>query len=162
MTGTPHLQERQLDPAVALSALDGETPREPHRQFALKHEDCFIVADAHGDIRGVGDGFFRDDTRLLSLFRLYIDGQVPSLLGASLSQDNILFRANLTNRPGRSPEESPPPGTIHINRARLLWKNRLYERIVLTNYWAQAVSMPVRIEYAADFRDMFEVRGSSR
>jgi len=160
VAGTPRLQEQQLDPAIALSVLDGETPREPHRQFALKHEDCFVVADAHGDIRGIGDGFFRDDTRILSLLRLYIDGQTPSLLGASLSQDNILFRANLSNRSGRSGDL--PPGTVHINRTRLLWENRLYERIILTNYRAHPVTMPLRLEYSADFRDMFEVRGSSR
>lgn len=163
MAGTLHKQEQQLDPAIALSALDGEAPREPHRQFALKHEDCFVVADAHGDIRGVGDGFFHNDTRLLSLFRLYVDGVTPSLLGASLSHDNILFRANLSNRTGAAVDGSRlPPGTVHINRTRLLWENRLYERIVVANYWAQPIAMPVRLEYAADFRDMFEVRGSSR
>ncbi len=92
------IDERQLDPAVALAALDDASPREPHRQFALKHEDCFVVADAHGDIRGVGDGLFINDTRVLSLFRLIVTGHQPSLLGASLSQDNILFTANLSNR----------------------------------------------------------------
>ena len=78
-------------------------PREPHRQFALKHEDCFVVADGYGDIRGTGDGLFRDDTRVLSRFRLFVGGRMPSLLGASLSQDNILFTANLTNLPLTAP-----------------------------------------------------------
>ena len=64
---TTHLDERKLDPAIALAALGETAPREPHRQFALKHEDCFVVADSYGDIRGIGDGLFRDDTRVLSL-----------------------------------------------------------------------------------------------
>ncbi|WP_274631392.1 amylo-alpha-1,6-glucosidase [Arvimicrobium flavum] len=163
MTGAQGNHEQKLDPAIALSALDGATPREPHRQFALKHEDCFVVADAHGDIRGAGDGFFRDDTRMLSLLRLYVDGHVPSLLGASLSQDNILFRAHLSNRTsGASEDASAPPGTVHISRTRLLWENRLYEQLDITNYWTHPISMPLRIEFGADFRDMFEVRGSSR
>ncbi len=51
------LDERQLDPAVALASLDATAPREPHRLFALKQGDCFAVADAYGDIRGAGDGF---------------------------------------------------------------------------------------------------------
>ena len=56
------LDERKLDPAVALTTLDDAAPREPHRQFALKHGDCFVVTDDYGDIRGRGDGLFRDDT----------------------------------------------------------------------------------------------------
>jgi hypothetical protein len=40
------LDERKLDPAVALSSLDETAPREPHRLFALKQGDCFAVADA--------------------------------------------------------------------------------------------------------------------
>ncbi|WP_292543015.1 hypothetical protein, partial [Mesorhizobium sp.] len=50
------LDERKLDPAVALASLDETAPREPHRLFALKQGDCFVVADAYGDIRGAGDG----------------------------------------------------------------------------------------------------------
>src|SRR5688572_10172237 len=50
--GMKELDESRLDPAVALAALDDIGPREPHRQYALKQGDCFIVADAYGDIRG--------------------------------------------------------------------------------------------------------------
>ena len=154
------IDEKQLDPAVALAALDDASPREPHRQFALKHEDCFVVADAHGDIRGVGDGLFVNDTRLLSLFRLSVTGHQPSLLGASLSQDNILFTANLSNR-GHT-IDGVPHGVIHIERVRFLWQERLFERVTVTNYWGRDLTVPLRFEFAADFRDMFEVRGSTR
>lgn len=43
------LDERKLDPAVALASLDATAPREPHRLFAVKQGDCFAVADAYGD-----------------------------------------------------------------------------------------------------------------
>ena len=88
------LDESKLDPAVALASLDETAPREPHRLYALKHGDCFAVADAYGDIRGVGDGFFRDDTRVLSLYRLTVGGRGLSLLGASLrpTQRNVRRR----------------------------------------------------------------------
>ena len=49
-------------------------PRVPQRLFALKDGDTFVVADAFGDILGDGDGLFHDDTRLLSRFRLLLDG----------------------------------------------------------------------------------------
>jgi glycogen debranching enzyme len=160
---TTHLDERKLDPAIALAALDEAVPREPHRQFALKHEDCFVVADSYGDIRGIGDGLFRDDTRVLSRYCLFVGGRMPSLLGASLSQDNILFTANLTNLAIAAPDGSETPqSVVHIERTRFIWQNRMFERIAFTNYSARAVVMPVRLDYAADFRDMFEVRGTTR
>lgn len=157
------LDERQLDPAVALASLDDTAPREPHRLFALKQGDCFVVADAYGDIRGAGDGFFRDDTRVLSEFRLTVGGRQTSLLGASLSQDNVLFTTNLTNLPIQSAGgHDIPQGAIHIERVRLLWQDRLFERITLSNYSRESTTIGVSLRFAADFRDMFEVRGSTR
>ncbi|WP_095200314.1 amylo-alpha-1,6-glucosidase [Mesorhizobium carmichaelinearum] len=157
------LDERTLDPAIALASLDETAPREPHRLFALKHGDCFVVADAYGDIRGVGDGFFRDDTRVLSEFRLTVGGRSTSLLGASLSQDNVLFTTNLTNLPIESAAgRQIPQGAIHIERVRLLWEERLYERITLSNYSREHSTILLSLRFAADFRDMFEVRGSTR
>jgi len=138
-------------------------PRGAAHNFALKHGDTFLVTDTFGDIRGAGDGLFRDDTRVLSRFALSLAGQPPSLLGASLSEDNVLFTSHLTNRPlpplgGRS----IPEGVIHIERARFLWQERLYERLTLTNYGDLDTDVPLSITFAADFRDMFEVRGQSR
>jgi len=157
------LDERKLDPAVALAALDETGPREPHRLFALKHGDCFAVADAYGDIRGAGDGFFRDDTRVLSEFRLTLGGRSTSLLGASLSQDNVLFTSNLTNLPIKSAGgRDIPQGGIHIERVRLIWEDRLFERITLSNYSQEHSTVLLSLQFAADFRDMFEVRGSTR
>jgi glycogen debranching enzyme len=157
------IEDRKLDPAVALPAIDESAPREPHRQFALKHEDCFIVADSYGDIRGTGDGLFRDDTRVLSRFRLFIGGRIPSLLGASLSQDNILFTANLTNLATTGPDgRETLPGVVHVERTRFIWQNRMFERVTFTNYSGREVLLPVRYDFDADFRDMFEVRGTTR
>ncbi len=157
------LDERTLDPAIALASLDETAPREPHRLFALKHGDCFVVADGYGDIRGVGDGFFRDDTRVLSEFRLTVGGRSTSLLGASLSQDNVLFTTNLTNLPIESAAgRQIPQGAIHIERVRLLWQERLYERITLSNYSREHSTILLSLRFGADFRDMFEVRGSIR
>ncbi|RUV97843.1 amylo-alpha-1,6-glucosidase [Mesorhizobium sp. M1A.F.Ca.IN.022.07.1.1] len=157
------LDERKLDPAVALASLDETAPREPHRLFALKQGDCFAVTDAYGDIRGAGDGFFRDDTRVLSEFRLTIGGRPMSLLGASLSQDNVLFTSNLTNLPIQSAAgRDIPQGAIHIERVRLIWQDRLFDRITLSNYSREHSTIAISLHFAADFRDMFEVRGSTR
>ena len=57
---------------------------------------------------------------------------------------------------------SAPPGVLHIERKRFLWDERLYERIRLVNYGLDEVLLPLALDFAADFRDMFEVRGTAR
>ncbi len=131
--------------------------------FVLKDADAFIVADAAGDIEGGSDGFFHNDTRLLSRYALRLGDSQPALLSAAVSRDNVLFVAHLTNRP-LPPLGGPPAaqGVIHVQRERFLRHDRLYERISCTNYGRETVRLPLRLSFAADFRDMFEVRGSVR
>ena len=131
--------------------------------YALKSDEEFLVADAFGDINGEGDGLFYRDTRLLSRFSLEIGGITPSLLSSGVSHDNVFFRADVTNRP--LPElggSVTPEGVIHVERARFLWDGRLYERIMLRHYSQRSVPAPLKILYAADFADIFEVRGFTR
>jgi glycogen debranching enzyme len=131
--------------------------------FALKHNDTFLVADAFGDIRGEADGLFREDTRVLSCLNLTLGGETPALLAAAVSEDNVLFTAHFSNRPlPPLGETRTPQGLIHVERSRLLWSTRLYERLVLVNFAETQVEVPLALTFAADFRDMFEVRGTVR
>jgi len=131
--------------------------------FALKHADTFIVADALGDIVGVGDGMFRDDTRVLSDWRLRIAGGPPSLLASDVSRDNVYFTAHVTNRPLPTlGAHTTPKGVVHIERTRFVWCERLYERLAVTNFGGRTVEVPLSLDFAADFADIFEVRGLMR
>lgn len=146
-----------IDPQAGTSA------RGPIASFALKHDEMFLVANVLGDIEGVADGLFRDDTRVLSTFRLSIGGAPPSLLGSGVSRDNVLFRANLTNRPlPQLGDHAMPEGVMHVERSCFLWRGRLYERLALTNYGERAVPAALKLEFDADFADIFEVRGHRR
>jgi glycogen debranching enzyme len=129
----------------------------------LKDGDSFLIANAYGDIGNESDGLFHDDTRLLSAYRLRIAGLQPELLSASVTRDNVFFVAHLTNRP-LPPLGGPAvlPGLIHVVRTRFLCGNRLYECMRCHNYGLHAMQTPLRLEFDADFRDMFEVRGSIR
>lgn len=133
------------------------------RQYVLKHGDMFMVGDAIGNIDSPTEGLFYNDTRMLSHFKLSISGRPLSLLGAAVGQDNVTFQSNLTNKPlppiGGT---STPEGIIHIERTRILWEARLYERIRTTNYGRQANHISLNLGFAADFHDMFEVRGIKR
>ncbi|HEY0661974.1 MAG TPA: amylo-alpha-1,6-glucosidase [Lysobacter sp.] len=131
--------------------------------YVLKDGDSFCVANAFGDIEGSSDGHFYNDTRLLSRFRLRLGDSAPVLLSSMVSSDNVLFIAHLTNR------QLPPlggrataRGLVHIKRTRFLCDDRLYERLALMNYGERIERLPLKFEIAADFRDMFEVRGSVR
>ncbi|MEX3949036.1 glycogen debranching N-terminal domain-containing protein [Paraburkholderia sp. EG287B] len=132
-------------------------------QHVLKSGGTFIVNDPLGDITGIDDGLFVNDTRVLSSLRLTFGGRVPSLLSGSVSSDNAVFTAHLTNRPlpplGGT---TTPEGVIHVQRERVLSGTMMTEAIELTNYGTEDAVVPLSISFASDFRDMFEVRGLKR
>jgi len=135
----------------------------PRNLYAIKHNDSFAIANGLGDIIGKGDGFFHNDTRLLSQYHLSFGGKPLSLLSASLSQDDVYFKAQVTNRPlPQLGDRAIPEGIIHIERTRFLWNERLYESLHLTNFGQHDVEAPITIDFAADFKDIFEVRGKVR
>ncbi|HEY3778864.1 MAG TPA: amylo-alpha-1,6-glucosidase [Rhizomicrobium sp.] len=152
----PVVQDLQADAATAATVVGA-------KQFVLKQGDMFLVADIFGDVTGEADGLFRNDTRVLSGFRLLLGGYRPSLLGGSVSHDNVFFTAHLTNHPlAPIGGQSSPEGVIHIERSRFLWDQRIFERIALTNFSEREGEIVFSLLYAADFRDMFEVRGKQR
>jgi glycogen debranching enzyme len=104
-------------------------------RFTLKDANVFLLADALGDIDASDSGLFWDDTRMLSRLQLQVADSRPSFLGAEVSHDNVLFTAQLTNRPLPAPgEHSIPQGVIHLERTRFLWSGQLYERLKITNF----------------------------
>jgi glycogen debranching enzyme len=138
-------------------------PQSPLRMFALKHDDTFVVADELGDIQGDGDGMFRDDTRVLSVWRMRVSGVPPSLLASGVSHDNVYFTAHVTNSP--LPElgaQATPKGVVHIERRRFVWRERLYERLAVSNFGGRTIHLLLSLDFAADFADIFEVRGATR
>ena len=138
---------------------EGET----NQLLSLKDGDIFMVADEWGDVWGDADGLFFQDTRILSRLRLLIGDKRPARLSFGLSKDNATFTVNGANR-ALPPVGGPatPRGVIHVERKRCLKEGRLFERLRLTNFGLDEVMAPIAVEFSADFRDMFEVRGLSR
>jgi glycogen debranching enzyme len=132
-------------------------------RFTLKDANVFLLADALGDIDASDSGLFWDDTRMLSRLQLQVADSRPSFLGAEVSHDNVLFTAQLTNRPLPAPgEHSIPQGVIHLERTRFLWSGQLYERLKITNFSGRDAQLPLAVRFAADFADIFEVQGCVR
>ncbi|GAA5076994.1 amylo-alpha-1,6-glucosidase [Lysobacter panacisoli] len=143
-----------MDPAAAATLFSS---------YVLKDGDTFLIANGHGDVIGDSDGQFHNDTRILSRYRLTLGDSLPALLSSMVSRDNVFFVAHLTNRtlPPLGGDETPH-GLVHLKRTRFLCSDRMFERIALTNYGADEVRLRLVFDVDADFRDMFEVRGSHR
>ncbi|MDE2183558.1 MAG: amylo-alpha-1,6-glucosidase [Alphaproteobacteria bacterium] len=134
-------------------------PPPPSRLFVLKQADTFVVTDAYGDIDGNGNGLFHDDTRILSMLKLRIRGERPTLLNTAHSRDNALLTSHMVNKPLG---DRGPVGTVHLRRSKVLSNSGLMERLLCTNFGTTAVVLPLTLRYGADFADIFEVRGLHR
>jgi glycogen debranching enzyme len=134
-----------------------------YASHVLKDGDSFLVANGYGDVDEGSNGFFIDDTRLLSVYRLRLGDTLPTLLSAAVTQDNVFFVAHLTNK-ALPPLGGPaaPHGLLHLHRSRFLYQERMFERIACVNYGNDTLVPVLTIAVDADFRDMFEVRGSVR
>lgn len=137
------------------------------RLYTLKHGDTFAVFDHSGDAiasPGSTDGIFHYDTRYLSHFYLTIEGKRPIMLSSTLGDDNEILTCDLTN-PDLFDQTHRPVlqhDLIHIRRSRFLWEATCFERLAVRNFDLVPHRVQVEITFAADFADLFEVRGTHR
>ena len=143
-----------------------KSPRSEDRPRVLKYGNLFAVFDRYGDIEPLGlgeEGLFYDGTRFLSQLVLYIGKSRPLFLSSTISRDNFLFTADLTNVDILDDDQvAIPRGTLHVARSKFLWKGVCYEKFRVSNYGLRAVTVPLRLTFKADFADIFEVRGTRR
>lgn len=141
-------------------------PSADERTRVLKHGDTFGVFDRYGDVvpGGLGEeGVYHEGTRHLSRLGLTLGKYRPLLLSSTVQEDNSLLTINMTNPDFyRSGELALARGTLHIARARLIWKETCYERLRVWNFGADAVPLQINLRFDADFVDVFEVRGMER
>jgi glycogen debranching enzyme len=137
------------------------------RNLTMKQGDMFAVFNRNGDIRrggGSPEGVFNRDTRHLSQLQLTMGGLRPMLLSATLRDDNALLTCDLANPdlPGPDGQIAVNHDCIHIRRSRFLWDGACLERIAARNFDQSRRRVDLEIDFAADFVDVFEVRGSRR
>ena len=133
----------------------------------LKHDNMFAVFNQNGDAQadaGNPTGIYYCDTRYLSRFSLTFDGARPILLSSTIRDDNATLTCDLTNpdlyhKNGRLAYQHD---LIHIRRSRFLWNATCYERIAIRNFDVQPRVIRLAVQFAADFADLFEVRGTRR
>ena len=143
-----------------------ESERPPMPPRVLKFGDTFSVFNHHGDMlpaESSEQGLFHDGTRFLSRFELLLGRRHPLLLSSTISDDNVVFTANLTNPDVRADGRVVlAHGEIHIFRSRVLCDAGCVERIRVSNFALHPVEFPLAFAVDADFADIFEVRGTRR
>jgi glycogen debranching enzyme len=145
---------------LATSSLAAERP------LVLKLDDTFCLCDPQGDLvpTGLGElGLYHEDTRYLSRMELRLGEVRPLYLSSTVRQGNDLMLADLTN-PDIAQEDGTvvPRGTVHVHRARFLWRGACHERVRLANHGLQPLRVSLAFLFAADYADIFEVRGRRR
>ncbi|HYD97115.1 MAG TPA: amylo-alpha-1,6-glucosidase [Noviherbaspirillum sp.] len=136
------------------------------RRRVLKDNDLFAMFDRFGDIQPIGlgeEGIYHGDTCFLSHHELRIEGVRPMYLNSTVRDDNGLFVIELMN-PDLHLDSGGmvAKGDLHIFRAKLLWNNACYEHIRVANYGLVPVEVTMSMEFGADYKDIFEVRGYTR
>ena len=143
-----------------------KSPPADDRARVLKHGGTFAVFDRWGDIQpeGLGEqGIFFEGTRHVSEMELRMWNERPLLLSSTIEPNNFLFTADLANLDvSRGNSVAIHRGTLHLLRSRFLWRGAAYEELRFVNYGMSPLSVPFGIYFAADFADIFEVRGMRR
>jgi glycogen debranching enzyme len=132
----------------------------------LKRGDCFAVLDALGQAqadRPGAEGLFFEDTRYLSRLYKSIDGSRPVVLSSAVTEENNTLSVDLVN-----PDLLDgtllrvPRATLHLLASITLGENAFFETVQISNFGAFPVRFSLAVELAADFADIFEVRGTRR
>ena len=139
-------------------------------KLVLKHGEAFLVADRRGDFPAHFEGelgFYRAGTRHLRWLEVRLNGESPLLLGADTGPDNDQILVTLTNADVHAPAASAggvivPRNTIYLDRRLTLYDPHLLESITVTSFHAARWELLLELIFAADFRDVFEVRGTQR
>jgi glycogen debranching enzyme len=117
--------------------------------------NTFVVSDTRGDIAASltdPTGLFSYDTRFLSKWVLTIDGQALNTLSVD---DLSYFETRFFLVPGT--------GTVYVDSKLSVIRQRAVaegfeERLTILNHDEEPVELSVRIDAAADFADLFEVK----
>jgi glycogen debranching enzyme len=135
-------------------------------QVLLSHGESFAIFDAAGDVprvRWESYGLFHAGTRFLNRFELRVNGQLPLLLSTAPTHNDNALVTYLTNMDELSDGEViTQRDTVAIRRRKTLLGATLYEQLQLRNYGQTPLQLVLEISVAADFVDIFEIRGATR
>jgi glycogen debranching enzyme len=135
-----------------------------HEMLAIKEGETFVCSEHDGDLpflNPVGMGLYYKDTRFLSRFEFRLHG-APLVLLSSSAERSFMSHVDLTNPDiWREGSLAIPQQTLNVRRTRVAGPT-VEERIRIRNYHSEPVEAVLEFVLAADFADIFEVRGLLR
>ncbi|HEX6442637.1 MAG TPA: amylo-alpha-1,6-glucosidase [Stellaceae bacterium] len=139
--------------------------REPRTRI-LKYGETFAVLNQFGDIvgdSGSPDGLYHQDTRFLSQLELRLNGDRPLLLSSNPAEDSSVLPVDLANTDTAAADGSIlHRELIYLNRRQFIWRSAYYELLQVRNFDLRGHTVTLSLGFAADFLDVFEVRGQKR
>jgi glycogen debranching enzyme len=134
----------------------GLDTRQPHQ---LTHRDwTVLLCHPNGSIHsGDGCGLFVDDCRLISSWRLTVDGDEPEFVASDTGLPDEWQGAMRIRRRGYSPDGPRlSRDAIEIRLVRTLGRG-IAEQLTVLNHSMVENRLTLRIELASDFADVLEV-----
>lgn len=127
-------------------------------KLVLKNGSTFMVVDPSGQMRGGSAqpyGIYLDDTRFINHWIIRVDGKQLQLLKSHISGFYGRFVYGVKSHAAAHDMD------IEIERDIVI-SDGITDRITVTNFSPQKKNVCLSVDFAADFRDMFEVRGWKR
>lgn len=132
--------------------------------LVIREGAVFLLTDADGNVPAgnrQGYGIYHGDTRHLSAYDFSLNGVRPVMLlstaHAGYAMEQVMTNPRLAHADGRAVER----GSIEIRRRRVV-DGVVQESMRLTNFNPYPVTLNLLYDFAADFADIFDVRGYER
>lgn len=128
--------------------------------ITINHGSTFLVTEFDGSITNASDqGLYSRDTRYISRYQLYIDGQPWTLLNSGAIA-YFASRTYLVNPKVRTEHGAIAAGTLGLVLGRTVGE-ALHEDIDIRNYSAERARFNLELLIRHDFADIFEVRAKT-
>jgi glycogen debranching enzyme len=136
------------------------------RTRVLKYGETFAVFNRLGDVESIGlgeQGLYHRGTRHLSRLALRMADKIPQLLRSTIQDDNAFLTLDMMNPDVyRDGKLLLSRGSIHLFRSKFLWRDVCYDKLRLANFCSYPVETSISLDFAADYADIFQVRGTKR
>ena len=126
-------------------------------QLAVHQGFTILITEPDGSVTWPSDkGLYSNDTRLISAYSIYANGEPWSLLnsGAPAYYGCRIF---LTNAEFRTEQEPVPARSLSLVLSRVI-DGGMHELHELTNFSSQAIGFNHEVVIRSDFADIFEVK----
>jgi len=126
-------------------------------RLAINHGYGVLITDPDGQIPWPTDkGFYHSDTRVMSVWLVYADGEVWDLLNSGIVAHHAA-RIYLTNRRLHTETGIVPAGSLSLSVSRSI-SGGIHEDLDLVNHSQNKVEFNLEIAIRSDFADLFEVK----